>query len=94
MHKSSLGKRLPRPGEAFIRKHDFHALLASTGLCQRQGNGKGGAVFAAALHGHAAAVQYGDFPHKGKPKPHAAHLPAAGLIHPEEGLEDTAPARG
>ena len=40
----------------------------------------------------AAAVQYGDLPHKGKAKPHAAHLPAAGLIHPEKGLEDALPA--
>ena len=37
-------------------------------------------------------MQYGDLPHKGKPKPHAAHLPAAGLIHPEKGLEDALPA--
>ena len=37
-------------------------------------------------------MQYGDLPHKGKPKPHAAHLPAAGLIHPEKGLENTLPA--
>ncbi len=64
----------------------------SAGLCQRQGDGKGSAVFAAALHGHAAAVQHGDLPHKGKAKPHAAHLPAAGLIHPEKGLEDALPA--
>ena len=32
----------------------------------------------------AAAVQYGDLPHKGKAKPNAAHLPAAGFIHPEK----------
>ena len=37
-------------------------------------------------------MQHGDLPHKGKPKPHAAHLPAAGLIHPEKGLEDALPA--
>ena len=37
-------------------------------------------------------MQHGDLPHKGKAKPHAAHLPAAGLIHPEKGLEDTLPA--
>ncbi len=37
----------PDRGKPF-RKHDFHALLASTGLCQRQGDDKGSAVFAAA----------------------------------------------
>ena len=37
-------------------------------------------------------MQYGDLPHKGKAKPYAAYLPAAGFIHPEKGLEDALPA--
>ena len=37
-------------------------------------------------------MQHGDLPHKGKAKPNAAHLPAAGLIHPEKGLENAVPA--
>ena len=36
-------------------------------------------------------MQHGDLPHKGKAKPNAAHLPAAGFIHPEKGLEDAVP---
>ena len=33
-------------------------------------------------------MEIGDLPHQRKSQPHAAVLPAAGLIHPEEGLED------
>ena len=36
-------------------------------------------------------MEIGDLPHQREPQPRAAVLPAAGLVHPEEGLED-APA--
>ena len=35
-------------------------------------------------------MEIGDLPHQRKSQPHAAVLPAAGLVHPEEGLENTA----
>ena len=36
-------------------------------------------------------MEIGDLPYQRKPQPYAAVLPAAGLIHPEEGLEDAPP---
>ena len=33
-------------------------------------------------------MEIGDLPHQREPQPRAAVLAAAGLVHPEEGLED------
>ena len=35
-------------------------------------------------------MEFGDLPHQREPQPCATVLAAAGLVHPEEGLEDTA----
>ena len=35
-------------------------------------------------------MEVGDLPHQRKPQPRTAVLAAAGLVHPEEGLENTA----
>ena len=54
----------------------------------RQPHRNGGALLRAFLHPNGAAVEIGDLPHQREPQPRTAVLAAAGLIHPEKGLED------
>ena len=56
----------------------------------RQLHQNGGAPVRALRHPDGAAVELGNLPHQREAQPRTAVLPAAGLIHPEEGLEDAA----
>ena len=49
----------------------------------------GRALVRAFFHPNGAAVEIGDLPHQRKSQSRAAVLAAAGLVYPEEGLEDT-----
>ena len=59
------------------------------GTLYRKLHRNGGALGGAALHPNTAAVEIGDLPHQRKPQPHPAVGPTAGLVHPEEGVENT-----
>ena len=68
---------------------DIHAERIVFRPC-RQLDRDGRALVRAFLHPNGAAVESGDLPHQREPQPHTAVFAAAGLVHPEEGLEDTA----
>ena len=81
-----MSARVGRAGEMLFRAEPRRGLPGN--LLRRKLHGDGGSPLTAVLHPDRAAVEAHDLPYQREPQSRAAVLPAAGLVHPEEGLED------